>query len=238
MPFISIDFWNTIVIAKSNGPQRLEARLNALHALADEQGTRLSNEQIEEAHNRASQHFDKVWLGTQRTPDAAELVGYTLDHLGLKSDAEVQARITRIYEDSLLDGPPDLAPGAAEAIAALSEHFKLGIISDTMFSPGRVLRNHLEEKGIKQYFSSFAFSNEVGVSKPHPNMFEKVMAETGAGKQDSWHIGDMQPTDIKGAQAYGIKGLLYTGVSDTFAADTTADLVCDSWEQIARKLIY
>lgn len=237
MPFISIDFWNTIVIAKSNGEQRHQARLDALHRLATRQNKQITNKQIQEANARASQHFDEVWLGTQRTPDAAELVAHTLRHLGLEANARTLQQVTQIYEDSLLDGPPELAPGVAEALGALCQKFELGIISDTMFSPGRVLRNHLKQKGIHRFFSSFAFSNEVGVSKPHPAMFEKVLNETGGEKQGSWHIGDMQPTDIKGAQAYGIKGLLYTGVSDAFAHDTTADLVCDSWEEIARRLL-
>jgi len=231
-PFISIDFWNTIVIAKTNGEKRTKRRVEALHRLANTHKRNLDSKTIETAHSYASEKFDEIWFGTSRTPNALELVGFTLQSLNLQVSEFEQQELARVYEDSLLDGPPELAAGAADTIKLLSQKYKLGIISDTMFSPGRVLKDYLDRKGLGQYFSAFAFSDEVGVSKPHPDMFEKVRTETNTILEGSFHIGDIQPTDIKGAQNFGIKGILYTGISRKYEDDTTADYVCNSWPAV------
>lgn len=231
--FVSIDFWNTIVIAETNGEKRAARRIDALKELADTHRLSINEVQIRDAHAYASKKFDEIWFGASRTPDSLELVGFTLESLGLDVSIEEQKKLARIYEDSLLDGPPELAPGVEKAIEALSKQYNLGIISDTMFSPGRVLKNYLDTKGVGKYFTAFAFSNEVGVSKPHPDMYQKILVDTGTGLEGSFHIGDIQPTDIKGAQAFGIKGILYTGISRTYEKDNTADYVSADWTAIS-----
>lgn len=235
--FISIDFWNTIVNAHTNGEKRARRRVEALHKLAESFGKDITSTDVKQAHAHASARFDEIWLGQSRTPGSYELVGFTLEYLRLSVSEQQQRDIAHIYEESLLDGPPELAPGVAEAVSKLAQQYKLGIISDTMFSPGRVLKAFLDERGLGQHFSAFAFSDEVGVSKPHPKMFEKILHETGTGTPGSWHIGDIQQTDIKGAQGFGIKGILYTGLSDAHKAGTTADLICESWEQICEAVL-
>ncbi|MCC5933471.1 MAG: HAD family hydrolase [Balneolales bacterium] len=235
--FISIDFWNTIVNAHTNGEKRAKRRIEALHKLAESFGKNISATDVKQAHAHASARFDEIWLGQARTPNSYELVGFTLESLKLSVSAQQQRELAFVYEESLLDGPPELAPGVLEAVEKLAAHYKLGIISDTMFSPGRVLKAFLDDKGLGRHFSAFAFSDEVGVSKPHPKMFEKILTETGSSTQGSWHIGDIQQTDIKGAQGFGIKGILYTGVSDFHKKDTTADLICESWEQVCDAVI-
>ncbi len=235
--FVSIDFWNTIVIAKTNGDKRAARRIDALHKLAAVRNKSFTQGEITRAHEYASQKFDEIWLGTSRTPNSRELVGFTLESLGLEVSENEQSELARVYEDSLLDGPPELATGVEEAIKRLAGAYPLGIISDTMFSPGRVLKDYLDHKGIGQYFSAFAFSDEVGVSKPHPDMFEKIRSETGTSAEGSYHIGDIQQTDIQGAQGFGISAVLYTGISDTYKNETTADHVCDSWDEVCRKIL-
>lgn len=235
--FVSIDFWNTIVIAETNGEKRAARRIDALKSLADTHNLTITDSQIREAHAYASRKFDEIWLGKARTPDSLELVGFTLDSLALSVSETEQKELARIYEDSLLDGPPELAPGVKETVEALSKTYKLGIISDTMFSPGRVLKDYLDTKGLGQFFTAFAFSNEVGVSKPHPDMYQKILTDTSTGREGSFHIGDIQPTDIQGAQAFGIKGILYTGISRTYEKDNTADFVSPDWDTIGSILL-
>ncbi|MCH8558585.1 MAG: HAD family hydrolase [Balneolia bacterium] len=235
--FVSIDFWNTIVIAETNGEKRAAKRIDALKSLADTHSQTITDSQIREAHAFASKKFDEIWFGKSRTPDSLELVGFTLESLALSVSETEQKELARVYEDSLLDGPPELAPGVKETVEALSKKYKLGIISDTMFSPGRVLKDYLDTKGLGQFFTAFAFSNEVGVSKPHPDMYQKILDDTSTGRDGSFHIGDIQPTDIKGAQSFGIKGILYTGISRTYENDNTADFVSSDWDSIGNILL-
>mgnify|MGYP000642471051 CR=1 FL=1 len=233
---ISIDFWNTIVIAHTNGELRNEARVNGLREIAQKYGEAPSLDAIKKAHQAASIKFDEIWLGSQRTPTSRELVDISLDYLKLNFSEEDRKKVTLIYQESLLDGPPELTPGVGDALEALASKDKLAIISDTMFSPGTVLRGYLKSKGLLNFFTAFAFSDEVGVSKPHQKMYEKVLAETDGNPETSWHIGDIHQTDIKGAQAMGMKAVLYTGINKNDAETSTADLILDSWDEIQQEI--
>lgn len=230
---ISIDFWNTIVIAHTNGTLRNQARVNGIQEIAKQYGEPPNIEAIHLAHQVASKKFDEIWLGTQRTPTSRELVDITLDSLNLNLSEQDREKVTLIYQESLLDGPPELTPGVGDALEVLASKNKLAIISDTMFSPGTVLRGYLKSKGLLDFFSAFAFSDEVGVSKPHHKMYQKVLAETEGKPESSWHIGDIHQTDIKGAQSMGMRAVLYTGINKTDADTSSAELILERWDEIA-----
>lgn len=234
---ISIDFWNTIVIATSNGELRQKARLAGLKKYAAKHGRELHESMISEAHRYASQKFDEIWLGSHRTPTSAELVDYTLQYLDLSLSSSERKELTQIYQESLLEGPPELTPGVGESLEKLASRNKLAIISDTMFSPGTILRDYLRSKKLDRFFTAYAFSDEVGVSKPHKKMYKKVLAETGSSPETSWHIGDIHQTDIMGAQAIGMKAVLYTGINNSDAGTTTADIISENWAEIPGQLI-
>lgn len=229
---VTIDFWNTIVIAKSNGPERQAARIKAVQELGKKYNSRITGEQVQAARQYADNRFEQEWLGNQRTQPVTELISAMLEYLSIDaSDAELQ-HLAGVFQESLYDGPPDLAPGVESALSNLSNQASLVIISDTMFSPGRVLRGYLKQKELYHYFRDFVFSDEVGVSKPHQRTFEKALAATGATPTEAVHIGDIHQTDIEGAQQIGMRSILYAGVSAADKDRTTADYICDSWDEV------
>lgn len=237
MSTVCIDFWNTIVISETGGAARQVARLEAVKEIGGRYRSDITDELIQKARKHASESFDKEWLGNQRTPVTEELVRVMMKFMAISpKDSEVN-ELVRVFQESLYDGPPDLADGAAEVIESLSKSYKLAIISDTMFSPGRVLREYLNRKGILEYFSGFAFSDEIGVSKPHRKAFETALSETGSSPEKAWHIGDIQQTDILGANAMGMNSILYTGVSDKYEAGNSATHVCRSWGEVKNLLL-
>jgi FMN phosphatase YigB (HAD superfamily) len=79
---------------------------------------------------------------------------------------------------------------------------------------------------LKQHFSGFAFSDEVGHAKPHPDMFEAARRQMGLGYNEMVHIGDRDHNDIKGAQTMGMRAVLFTAKRDVDAEHTSADAVC------------
>jgi putative hydrolase of the HAD superfamily len=122
--------------------------------------------------------------------------------------------------------PPNPIDGIAEAIAALAGTYKLGVVSDAIYSPGRCLRQWLEMHDLLQHFDGFAFSDEVGHSKPHRDMFASAAAQLGVEFHDMLHIGDRDHNDIKGPHALGMKAVLFTATRDLDKDHTTADAVC------------
>ena len=105
-----------------------------------------------------------------------------------------------------VDIEPNLIAGCAEALAELSTRYSLAIVSDAIVTPGFRLRDLLEKHGVKQYFSGFAFSDEVGRSKPHRDMFASAAEQLGVEIQQMIHIGDRDHNDIQGPSCAGDEG--------------------------------
>ncbi|TVQ68996.1 MAG: HAD family hydrolase [Balneolaceae bacterium] len=260
---VSVDFWDTLVRADSNGEKRTEARINALREVSRRYEKEPTEEAIREARAHVSRAFDDEWFGKQRTQSTRELVQGMLDALAIPAKPVEVDDLTEAFRESLFQGPPELAEGIKEALASISIYFPLAIISDTMFSPGSVIRRYLDQMDVLQYFDAFAFSDELGVSKPHRKAFETVLKATDARPERSWHVGDMLKTDIRGAKKLGMHAILYTGFSGGADTDSPSDpdsnrrlltdsngraispsddlpspdFVCASWENVSDILI-
>ena len=127
-----------------------------------------------------------------------------------------------------VDIPPNPIPGVEQSLRTLAGRYKLCVVSDTIVTPGEGLRRLLEVHGLKQYFSGFVFSDEVGRAKPHRRMFESAAIQLGVELSEMVHIGDRDTNDVKGPQALGMKAVLFTAKRAQDAALTTADAICDN----------
>ncbi len=224
---ISFDFWDTLAIDDSDEPERARrsleskstARQQAFLALV---GGEVPTQRVLEAWESSSRWCLERWRVEHITPTVPERVGHALEALSLDRPEGFDAAI------GLLEGmevaiPPLPAPGTLETIPALAERFHLGIVSDTIYSPGASLREILEEWGILTHFRALVFSDEVGHSKPARVVFDAAAAGFQRAPHAIAHVGDREDKDIVGARAAGFRGVLYTGVVDRGSADTTAD---------------
>ncbi len=237
---ISVDFWDTIVIAETGGKIRRQKRHEALCNISREYTRNLSDSEIQAATREASDEFHRVWFNQQRTPDAKELISDILGRLGIPATRQELEYLVEVFEESLLDGPPDLVPGVQESIARLSDDYRLTLISDTMYSPGTVLRKYLRTNSLFGFFDDFVFSDEAGYSKPNPKAYTRMLESTGCKAGRSFHIGDRLNTDVKGAKEVGMKAIYFTGVSgkaENTDVSATPDYTCESWEEIREVLI-
>ncbi|MGC8847158.1 MAG: HAD family hydrolase, partial [Candidatus Hydrogenedens sp.] len=125
-------------------------------------------------------------------------------------------------------------PGAVDALQKLSKQYKLSIISDAIFTPGRNLRILLQEAGMYTYFDYFVFSDEIGVSKPHPAVFEAVARHFNIELKNIVHVGDRPHNDILGPQSVGARGVLLTAVKERPLEGTCPDAVCKKYEDLPR----
>jgi len=113
-------------------------------------------------------------------------------------------------------------------VAELASRYPIAVVSDAIVSPGRCLKKILERYGIAHHFGGFAFSDEVGFSKPHRNMFGSAAQQLGVEISSLVHIGDRDHNDVKGPHALGMKAVLFTATRDADKAHTTADAVCEN----------
>ena len=233
---ITIDFWNTI-FDSSSGNERNKYRLNALITETDKLGIFIRQEELEPAMKSSWEYFNHIWMNEQRTPSSIELVRFFWEKLNIPENEDSIQRIAETFSNSILVHPPMLVENVKNSIDELNRDYKLGIVSDTGFSPGSVLKILLEKEGILDYFSAFSFSDETGVSKPHEKAFRKVLDEFDCKPEDALHIGDIENTDIVGAKKLGMYAIRFDGDSSRFLVkenpkETLADFESSDWKEI------
>ena len=158
--------------------------------------------------------WDRVWVEEHRTMGAAEWLARCLTELGVCLPAVIFDKTVRDLELAILHGTTSLLEGVPAVLAKLVSRYKLGLISDTGVSPGRVMRELLARDGLLCHFDHLTFSDEHGRSKPHPSVFHATLAQLGVAPDRAVHVGDLLRTDIDGASAIGMRTVRYTGHRD------------------------
>jgi putative hydrolase of the HAD superfamily len=237
---VTIDFWNTLYDS-SGGEGRDAERARVVLHHAERLGQPIQLAALKAAQKAAWEHFNRVWREEHRTPPTRTMVEFYWRELGVNADAEAIDGVTHIFSEGVLNHPPSLLTGVAEALEELTRVLgmkHIALISDTAFSPGRVLRQIMERDGIAQYFNVFSFSDETGVSKPNPLAYQTALVGAPCTLAASVHIGDIERTDIAGAKALGMKAILFAGdpknqMNDEHAhAPTQADAKADTWQHV------
>jgi HAD superfamily hydrolase (TIGR01509 family) len=101
-----------------------------------------------------------------------------------------------------------LPPANAAALQALrADGFRLGIVSNMTFL-GDLLRGDLDRLGILDLFDAVIFSSEIGVRKPHPQIYAEALRAMGATPQTTIFVGDRLREDVGGPRAAGMRAVL------------------------------
>ena len=236
---ISFDLWDTLVIDDSDEAKRAGRGLRskfderrhllweALNAAAP-----IDLEAVHRAYNVGDAAFNKVWKEQHITWPIAERLRVILNGLGRELPEDSFNAVVRAHEEMEVEIPPDAMPGAVPVLKRLAKRYKLCVVSDAIVSPGSCLRRLLEDHGLAKFFSGFAFSDEVGHSKPHRSMFESAAGQLGVEIGEMLHVGDRDHNDVKGPQRLGMKAILFTASNDVDKSTTTADAICESFDEL------
>lgn len=236
---ITFDLWDTLVIDDSDEAKRKERGLRSKfderrHLLweALNNADPIDPDTVRLAYNVGDAAFNKVWKEHHITWPIAERLRVILKGLGRELPTDSFDAVVRAHEEMEVDIPPDAMPGAAPVLERLAKRYKLCIVSDAIVSPGICLRRVLENHGLAAPFSGFAFSDEVGHSKPHRSMFDSAAQQLGVEIGEMLHVGDRDHNDVKGPQQLGMKAILFTASRDVDKGTTTADAICESFDEL------
>ncbi len=232
---VTFDFWDTLAVDDSDEPRRADAGLlpkpAARRALFAAEITAhhpgISAEDAEAAFEGANAWARGRWKVDYVNPSVAQRVaeGYRLLRIAPTPGFSALVEALETMEVQI---PPRLLPGAAEALAALAARYRIGIISDTIVTPGRGLKAILSGYGVLEHFTpaGLTFSDEVGRSKPHPAIFQAACEGLQCAPEEVVHVGDRESNDVTGPQAFGMRGILFIGAVDRGSTDSKADAIC------------
>jgi putative hydrolase of the HAD superfamily len=218
---VTFDLWNTLVQPRNYG----EFRLPQLRAFLKANGVELEEAKLLEVYQAGFRHSTEVHrVAGRRHVDVDEIVNHTIELVGLGGKCDY-GPIVKQYEEAVLNDPPKLKEGAWETLDSLSGMVKIGLISDSGTSPGRVMRRILGEYDVLRYFDVTVFSDEVGLCKPNEVMFRLALDGLKVRPEEALHVGDLITNDVLGAKSVGMRTAWLKTVDEGVPAWVAPDFI-------------
>jgi putative hydrolase of the HAD superfamily len=142
----------------------------------------------------------------------------------LDLDVARRERFRRLFESAGLDAGQTLASetastyrqrylaarravaGAAALLKAVRERARVGVVSNNLLEEQQDKLQHCQ---LDQYVDVLVVSEEAGVSKPDPRIFQMTLERLGCQPREAVMIGDSWEADITGASAAGIRAIWF-----------------------------
>jgi len=236
---ITFDLWDTILVDDSDEPKRKtagrspkpEERRRLVHEMASRYCT-VSTAQVNAAYDEVDRAFKKVWHDEHITWTVHERLSKIMEALGTTLSEKDMTELVRRHEEMELEFRPDFIAGTHDILCQLHGQYRLGVISDAIFSPGRILRILLKDEGLLDYFDICVFSDECGHSKPHPDVFKAAWKGLNLNPSEVVHIGDREHNDILGPQQMEMKAILCTAAVDRDSKNTKANAIFKNYKDL------
>lgn len=229
---ITLDLWGTILFPKDAEEKIERRRAMVLDALL-EAGLQVDVPSLRKAYRAAAEIIEQNIGKELKDLGPPGRWAILTQQLGLPPEAVPYSRIASAYEDLTLEFLPPLMPGAKQAIQRLHPRYRLGLICNTGYTGGKVLRDVLAQHGLHDYFKILVFSNEFGWLKPDPRIFHHTLEHLQAEPGQAIHVGDLEELDVDGARAAGMFSARYLPDGP---APTRADLVFHHWDDFEERL--
>ena len=130
-----------------------------------------------------------------------ERFGSVVRLLGLE-DPELPEILTRTHMAGIAESVI-VPPHHDELLGRLSRSVKLGVCSN--FSHSETARQILVDAGLRPHLDAVVISDDVGVRKPRPEIFQAALDGLGVAARETLHVGDDLKADVGGAAPLGIR---------------------------------
>jgi len=160
--------------------------------------------------SRYEYHNKKLWLAYYQNRIEKEELSYRRFYLTLKEAGLDDMGLAKEIAHDFIDLSPlqtEVFPNTHKCLEYLkNKNYQLHIITNGFNEvQGRKLQNSKLEK----YFNQIITSENAGANKPHAQIFEYALKQTGAQIEQSIMIGDDLSTDIKGARDMGMDHIYF-----------------------------
>jgi putative hydrolase of the HAD superfamily len=204
---VTFDCWGTL-ITDSGFDAAMSRRTEAIAERCN-----LPLEQAADLLDRGWREHHNAWLNNVQYGSEG-IASFCMREAAITSE-EACAALQAALEEAGRLGSQRALEGAVDTLVTLRDAgVRTALVCDAGFTPGRVVREFLDEHGLLEHLEFCAFSNEVGVPKPEPRIFQAALEALGVEPAEAVHVGDLLRTDIHGGRQLGMKTVRITQVSD------------------------
>jgi putative hydrolase of the HAD superfamily len=141
------------------------------------------------------------------SPDFNEVVQAIVTGMGLEVDYGRAAQLWDAWNLGGLMLGRTMFDDAYETLDWLrGRGVRIGCVTNRVFGGPR-FAEEMRELRLDSYFETTLVSCDLGYMKPHPQIFERALAEMGLEARDTAMVGDSLRADVQGAQALGMTGV-------------------------------
>jgi len=108
--------------------------------------------------------------------------------------------ISAFYLEAL-SGQSQLMPGALATVRTLAKKYSLALVTNGIAA---VQRRRFAASPITSYFQAVVISEEAGVAKPDPRIFEPALKKIGISAGQVLYVGDSVTSDMAAARNAGM----------------------------------
>ena len=234
---VTFDLWETLLLERNGwNLRRTNARCESLAQTLDKFNVKISVEQLASAFKKMASWLESVSeMENEATHlDQIRFIIKTASK-GLITVKEGWIEdLSSAYVSPFLEVAPYLNPETRRVLRWLKDRNKLvGLICNTGLTPGFGLRRFLAKEGIAKCFDLMLFSDEVGIRKPNPEIFQMATQRLKVKPCEIVHIGDNLKSDVWGPKNAGLKAIY---LSTEVGRDRIAESDPTSLVSISRKL--
>jgi len=174
---------------------------------------------------RYEYHNKKLWLAYYQNRIEKDELSYRRFYITLKEAGLDDIKLAKEIGQEFLDLSPlqtETFPNSHSCLEYLkSRDYQLHIITNGF---NEVQGRKLENSKLDSYFTEVITSEDAGANKPHAQIFEFALNQTGAKSNECIMIGDDLNTDIKGARNMGMDSIYFNPKKANHKEETTYEI--------------
>lgn len=124
-----------------------------------------------------------------------------ISNCGIKDDGRIAAFVANRFRSS------DIWIAYPDAEPTLKSLKKRGCILGVIANGERIIREALRKLSLSQYLDDITLSEEAGVEKPDPRIYQMVIEKFGLRPQECVFVGDTIDVDLRGARMAGMSAV-------------------------------
>lgn len=134
-------------------------------------------------------------------------------------DPALGRRVADVYADERDHRDVEWVAGAREVLDLLSGRYRLGVVTN---SPADAARQKIDAAGVDDYAETVVFAGHDTPAKPATEPFYRALDALGVDPDRTVHVGDSLRSDVAGANAAGLRSVLFVPDGDGREEDDEA----------------